>query len=137
MRNRLLLMLSAVIVLPACTQVITSRMGHRYPPRPADCEVVWENMDMAEAATKYETIGSVGIGSLVGSDVETNPDLRERVRAEACNAGADAVLIGANATGGGVFVRTASSGIWLLHQRQGPPPWAGMFASPASAPAAK
>ena len=89
---------------------------------------------MSEVAVRYEIVGSVGIGSSVGADVETNPTLRETVRAEACKVGAEAVLIVVNGSGG--FMSTRSTGVWLLHKRASPPAWAALLGAPA-APASK
>lgn len=118
MKTRLHLLLIAAVALPACTPFVTSRAGHRYPPRPADCDVEWLNMEMAEAYPRYETVGTVAIGSSAGADVETDAKLREKVRAEACTIGADAALIGMNASGG--LVPVQSSTVWLLHKRERP-----------------
>ena len=87
---------------------------------------------MSEAVTRYQTIGSVGIGStFAGDDVETSPKLKEAIRVEACKVGADAVLLGANSESSDTFGRAAV--VWLLHKRESPPAWSvpGILGGPS------
>ncbi len=64
-------------------------------------------MDLTDALTRYELVGTVGISSRGVADVATSSDLREAVRIHACNQGADAVVLTANApspTGSGARI---------------------------------
>ena len=106
-RSTLLVACAALFMSGCMTVVEASRIGHPYPPKPADCAVTWENLDLAEALTRYELVGTVGISSRGRADVATSPELREAVRAHACNQGADAVVLAANApspTGSGARI---------------------------------
>jgi hypothetical protein len=130
-----LMMVSTVLLLCGCTQVMVSRTGPRYAAKPADCEIVWENLEMAEVAVKYQTIGVVSLGGWSQKDVDTDRGLRERVRVEGCKAGADAALVGMNA--GHAFGRGAA--VWLLKKRDKPPVWASspFLGGASAAPAEK
>ena len=109
MRNRLtLLVATAALVISGCVTVVeASSIGRPYPAKPADCAVTWENLDLTEALSRYELVGTVGISSRGMADVAASPRLREVVRVNACNQGADVVVLAANApspTGSGAPV---------------------------------
>ena len=95
------------------TNVMAVRTGRRHPPKPSDCVITWEDTDMAEAATRYETVGSVLIGSTARVDVDVSPKLKEAVRVKACQLGADAALVGINANS----ALGSSASVQLLRRR--------------------
>ncbi len=109
MNNRLILWAaSAALCASGCmTFVEASSIGRPQPAKPADCIVTWEHVDLTDALTRYDLVGTVGISSRGMADVATSADLREAVRIHACNQGADAVVLTANApstTGSGARV---------------------------------
>jgi hypothetical protein len=116
MRCRLVLFVTVVLFSSGCAMLSTARAGRRLPARPADCSIKWENIDLKEALAHYERVGIVSIGGWGTTDIDTSERLRERVRVEACQVGADAVVIGASSSGLGLVGGTA---VWLLHRHGG------------------
>ena len=79
------------LVLLACAPTLSvTRTGARYPARPADCTIEWENIDPDAASAR--TIGYVWVRSR-GGDVETSAEAREQVRRAACAIGAEGVAV--------------------------------------------
>jgi hypothetical protein len=106
--------MSALVFLSGCAVLSTVRAGRRLPPRPADCTIKWENLDLKVALARYERVGVVSIGGMgAPADIDGSKGLREDVRAEACKVGADVVVVGASSSSMGV----QGTAVWLLHRR--------------------
>ena len=99
MSNRLILVATIVTLYASgCMTVVeASSIGRPHAAKAADCTVTWERLDLTDALTRYELVGTVGISSHGMADVAASPWLREVVRVNACNQGADAVVLAANA----------------------------------------
>ena len=116
MRGRFILGTGALMLLSGCAMLSTVRAGPRLAPRPADCSIKWENLELRVALARYERVGIVSIGGMgAGADIDTSERLREDVRAAACQVGADAVVVGASSSS--MFVQ--GTAVWLLHRRGG------------------
>jgi hypothetical protein len=113
MRIRLIVGMGGLLLLSGCAVMSTVRAGRRLPPRPADCTITWENLDLDVARARYERVGIVSIGGFGGRDIDTSEKLRDDVRAEACKVGADVVVIGASSASMGV----QGTAVWLFHRR--------------------
>ncbi len=99
---------AAALFTSGCMTVVeASSIGRPHAAKATDCAVKWENLELTEAITRYELVGTVGISSRGMADVAASPRLREAVRVHACSRGADAVVLAANApspTGSGARI---------------------------------
>lgn len=108
--------LTTIVALCAsgCMTVVEpSSIGRPHAAKAVDCTITWEHVDLADALSRYELIGTIGISSRGMANVATSPELREAVRVNACNQGADAVVLAANApspTGSGARVMLFRTG---------------------------
>ncbi len=70
------------------------RVNGLYESRPDDCEIRFENIPAADAMAKYDHIGMVTITGSGSNDF--TPELKERVRQEACKLGGQVVTFNAS-----------------------------------------
>jgi hypothetical protein len=98
----------AALFMSGCMTVVeASSIGRPLAAKAVDCVVKWENLDLTEAISRYELVGTVGVSSRGMVDVAASPRLREVVRMNACSRGADVVILTTNApspTGSGARV---------------------------------
>ena len=97
--RRLTLIFITLAAVACGPNISTIRTGGLYPPKDDACHVTIENLDYQHATAAYDQIGLISV-----ANGDLTDKVRARVRAKACQMGADALSLNASADFGSSLV---------------------------------